>query len=297
MRVLVVDDHEINRKLVSEQLTAWRFEHACASSGDEALAMLRDARAAGRPFDVGVLDFLMPGMDGLELGIRIKQDPSLQNTALVMLTSGSQRSAAPTFLAAGFSVFLLKPVVRPSQLLDALVKAWRETRGGVAPAAAASMAAAASRAAVAGSSSAAPAASSGTAAPTAAERSNARVLVAEDNIVNQRLVKHMLEKLGCRVDLAANGREAVSMAADVRYDIIFMDCFMPELDGYAATAELRQRERPGEPRLPIIALTANAMAEDRTRCLEAGMDDYLSKPVRIDEIREVLRRWSAPAAA
>jgi signal transduction histidine kinase/DNA-binding response OmpR family regulator len=290
MRVLVVDDHEINRKLVSEQLTAWRFEHACASSGDEALAMLRAAREAGRPFDVGVLDFLMPGMDGLELGIRIKQDPSLQNTALVMLTSGSQRSAAPTFLAAGFSVFLLKPVIRPSQLLDALVKAWRETRGGVAPAAAASMAAVANRGA-------APAASSDTAVPVTPERSNARVLVAEDNVVNQRLVKHMLEKVGCRVDLAANGREAVSMAAERRYDIVFMDCFMPELDGYAATAELRQREWPGEPRLPIIALTANAMAEDRTRCLDAGMDDYLSKPVRMEEIREVLRRWCSSAAA
>jgi CheY-like chemotaxis protein len=129
------------------------------------------------------------------------------------------------------------------------------------------------------------------------ERSNARVLVAEDNVVNQRLVKHMLEKVGCRVDLAANGREAVSMAAERRYDIVFMDCFMPELDGYAATAELRQREWPGEPRLPIIALTANAMAEDRTRCLDAGMDDYLSKPVRMEEIREVLRRWCSSAAA
>jgi CheY-like chemotaxis protein len=104
----------------------------------------------------------------------------------------------------------------------------------------------------------------------------------------------MLEKLGCRVDLAANGREALTMAADLRYDILFMDCFMPELDGYAATAELRQRERPGERRLPVIALTANAMSEDRARCLAAGMDDYLSKPVRIEEIREMLRRWASP---
>ena len=123
------------------------------------------------------------------------------------------------------------------------------------------------------------------------------MLVAEDDLVNQRLVKHMLDKLGCRVDLAVNGREVVSMAANLRYDIVFMDCFMPELDGYAATAELRRREAPGERRLPIIALTANAMAEDRARCLAAGMDDYLSKPVRIEEIREILRRWATPAAA
>jgi signal transduction histidine kinase/DNA-binding response OmpR family regulator len=328
MRVLVVDDHEINRQLMSEQLAAWRLEHACASSGDEALAMLSAARQGSRPFDVAVLDFLMPGMDGLELGIRIKQDASLQNTALVMVTSGSHRSAAPTFLAAGFSVFLLKPVVRPSQLLDALVKAWRETRGVApgAPAAGAATRAAASAAAVTvtdmGSIARAPGAASvasasfataahgaagaaegGAAGATArgaaaaAEHGAARVLVAEDNIVNQRLVKHMLEKLGCRVDLAANGHEAVTMAAKLRYDLVFMDCFMPELDGYAATAELRQREAPGDRRLPIIALTANAMAEDRARCLAAGMDDYLSKPVRIEEIRDILRRWATPAAA
>jgi CheY-like chemotaxis protein len=123
------------------------------------------------------------------------------------------------------------------------------------------------------------------------------VLVAEDNIVNQRLVKHMLEKLGCRVDLAANGREAVAMAAKLRYDLVFMDCFMPELDGYAATAELREREERGDRRVPIIALTANAMAEDRARCLAAGMDDYLSKPVRLEEIREILHRWATPVAA
>jgi two-component system sensor histidine kinase/response regulator len=210
-----------------------------------------------------------------------------------MLTSGSQRSAAPTFLAAGFSMFLLKPVVRPSQLLDALVKAWRESRGGVAHALGGAST-------VPASSSAVPAlAVLPAAAPASAERSGARVLVVEDNVVNQRLVKHMLEKLGCRVDLAANGREAITMAGGLRYDIVFMDCFMPELDGYAATAELRQRERAGEARLPIIALTANAMVEDRARCLAAGMDDYLSKPVRLEEIRAVLERWAyaAPQSA
>jgi CheY-like chemotaxis protein len=281
MRVLVVDDHEINRKLMSEQLDAWRLEYVCASSGNDALDKLAAARAAGKPFDVAVIDFLMPGMDGLELGIRIKQDASLQNTALVMLTSGSQRSAAPTFLAAGFSVFLMKPVVRPSQLLDALVKAFRDSRSLGMPAIQNAVAA--------------PVLISAQAASNAqAELRDARVLVAEDNVVNQRLVKHMLEKLGCRIDLAANGREAVQMAAQNEYDIVFMDCFMPELDGYGATAELRQNERGGR-RLPIVALTANAMAEDRARCLAAGMDDYLSKPVRLEEIRAVLRRWLPPA--
>jgi CheY-like chemotaxis protein len=282
MRVLVVDDHEINRKLMSEQLAAWRLEYACASSGVEALEKLAAARDAGQPFDVAVIDFLMPGMDGLELGIRIKQDTSLQHTALVMLTSGSQRSAAPTFLAAGFSVFMMKPVVRPSQLLDALVKAFRDSKSLGIPA-------------LQSPAPAAPMPASPVAGSVATAAQGARVLVAEDNVVNQRLVKHMLEKLGCRIDLASNGREAVQMAAQTAYDIVFMDCFMPELDGYGATAQLRENEEDGR-HLPNVALTANAMAEDRARCLAAGMDDYLSKPVRQEEIRAMLARWLPPVS-
>jgi CheY-like chemotaxis protein len=133
---------------------------------------------------------------------------------------------------------------------------------------------------------------------TAASRDqvDARVLIAEDNAVNQRLVRHMLERLGCRVDVAANGIEAVEMAAKFDYDMVFMDCFMPEMDGYQATAELRRRQGPGAPRLPIVALTANAMVEDRQRCLDAGMDDYLSKPVTQDGMYQMLQRW-VPALA
>jgi CheY-like chemotaxis protein len=117
-----------------------------------------------------------------------------------------------------------------------------------------------------------------------------RVLVAEDNAVNQLLVRRMFEKLGIRIDLAANGREAVQMASEFEYDIIFMDCSMPELDGYEATAILRQQQRGR--RIPIVAITANAMSEDRARCLEAGMDDHLTKPVRLEDIREALARWA-----
>jgi len=116
-----------------------------------------------------------------------------------------------------------------------------------------------------------------------------RVLVAEDNAVNQLLVRRMFEKLGIRIDLAANGREAVQMATELDYDIIFMDCSMPELDGYEATAMLRNQSRGR--RVPIIAITANAMSEDRARCLDAGMDDHLTKPVRIEDIRGALQRW------
>ena len=124
-------------------------------------------------------------------------------------------------------------------------------------------------------------------------RAHTRVLVAEDNAVNQRLIRRFLEKLGCRVDVAADGREAVQMATELRYSVIFMDCSMPEMDGFQATAELRNRLK-GTRRVPIIAVTANALAEDRERCLAAGMDDYISKPVRNEDLRVALLRWAAP---
>lgn len=138
-------------------------------------------------------------------------------------------------------------------------------------------------------------------APSAAQeevddaKAREKVLVADDNAVNQRLVKRLLEKLGCSVDLATNGREALQKAMERCYAIIFMDCSMPEMDGYQATAELRRLQAKAAIRVPVIAFTANAMDGDRARCLEAGMDDYLTKPVRIEELRAMLERW-APAA-
>jgi len=280
MRVLIVDDHELNRKLLSEQLRAWDVEHSCASSGEEALAMLNAAAVERRNFGIAILDFLMPHMDGLELGVRIKRDPILQSTDLIMITSGGQRTGANAFLTAGFSAFLTKPLLRSSQLRDALARCW-ESRG--IPL-------------LADPEDSLPAALPEVlheAAPVIASQTtgmqSVRVLVAEDNAVNQLLVRRMFEKLGIRIDLAANGREAVKMATEQQYDIIFMDCSMPELDGYEATVLLRNQNRGA--RVPIIALTANAMSEDRARCLNAGMDDHLTKPVRVEDIRSALVRW------
>jgi signal transduction histidine kinase/DNA-binding response OmpR family regulator len=279
MRVLIVDDYELNRKLLSKQLGNWKVQHACAGSGEEALALLRSARNEGRSFDIAVLDFLMPHMDGMDLGLRIKQDAGLKNTMLIMITSGSQRSSANAFIAAGFSVFLTKPLVRSAQLRAALVKSW-DDRGGTT-------AESAPRATVIPQ----PPTQKQIRSPDPTKRRTVRVLVAEDNAVNQLLVKRMFEKLGIQIDLAANGREAVKMASELPYDIIFMDCSMPELDGYQATAALRKSERRAIRDIPIIALTANAMAEDRGRCLAAGMDDHISKPVLIDDLRRALQRW------
>jgi two-component system sensor histidine kinase/response regulator len=275
LRVMVVDDHELNRRLLSEQLRVWGVDHDCVESGPVALAMMQSAHNAGRGYDVALLDFVMPQMDGLELATHIKRHPDLRDTALIMLSSASQRSAADACIAAGCSVFLMKPLVRPAQLLDALRTALQGNRIDVSDAPEIDP--------------------DGTAKlpvleDTADEHAAVRVLVAEDNAVNRLLVRRMFEKLGCRVDLAGNGREAIEMASQLRYDIIFMDCFMPELDGYGASRALRQLEH-GERRVPIIALTANAMADDRAKCIAAGMDDYLSKPVGLDDIRKTLQRW------
>ena len=276
LRVLIVDDYELNRRLLSEQLRAWGVDHACAESGEVALAMMQVSYNAGRAFDIALLDVLMPRMDGMDLAVHIKQHPDLRSTALIMLTSGSQRSAASAFIAAGCSVFLTKPLVRPPQLFDALLSAWQGAPTAVCTE-------------LPGRTHDEQALTPASISAACNDRS-ARVLVAEDNAVNRLLAKRMFEKLGCRVDLAGNGREAVEMASQLRYDIIFMDCFMPELDGYGASRELRQLE-PGDQRVPIIALTANAMAEDRAKCLAAGMDDFLSKPVDIEELRKALQRW------
>jgi signal transduction histidine kinase/DNA-binding response OmpR family regulator len=280
LRVLVVDDHELNRRLLSEQLRVWGVEHACVESGQVALARLQLAHNAGRPFNVALLDFVMPQMNGLELAAHIKRHPDLSGTALIMLTSASQRSSADACIAAGCSAFLMKPLVRPTQLLDVLQAAWQGSP--LAP-----------------TDEPKPHADSTAKLPVLElpvdERGTLRVLVAEDNAVNRLLVKRMFEKLGCRIDLAGNGLEAVDMATRLHYDIIFMDCFMPELDGYSASRALRQLEQ-GERRVPIIALTANAMADDRAKCIAAGMDDYLSKPVGLEDIRKTLQRWVRPSA-
>jgi two-component system, sensor histidine kinase and response regulator len=282
MRVLIVDDHELNRMLLSQQLKAWNVEHACASTGEEAIAMLKTAAIERRSYGIAILDFLMPHMDGMELGLRIKRDPVLQATDLIMITSGGQRLGANAFLTAGFSAFLTKPLLRSCQLRDALTRCW-ESRG--APLL---MDPAPEMRAETPMPDTAPIVQQPQ-APAAATPQSVRVLVAEDNAVNQLLVRRMFEKLGIRIDLAANGREAVQMATEFEYDIIFMDCSMPELDGYEATAILREQERSR--RIPIVAITANAMSEDRARCLAAGMDDHLTKPVRIEDIRIALERW------
>jgi two-component system, sensor histidine kinase and response regulator len=279
IRVLVVDDNETNRRVYAELLTRWGIRNDGAPCGRDALVALAEAAAAGDPYEAAILDYNMPEMDGLMLARAIKADPRLRRTILLLLTSSAQKGDAERVLEAGFAAYLPKPV-RPSTLSDALATVWAErdletarliTRHSLAEANARPKSVAGKVAAGTG----------------------IRVLLVEDHPVNQRVALRMLEKLGCRVDLAGNGKEAVEMTAALPYDLVLMDCEMPVMDGYQATREIRRRER-GEKRLPIVAMTAHAIEGDRQKCLDAGMDDYVPKPVRAEILTKALADW-APA--
>ncbi len=267
VRVLCVDDHETNRRILETQLRTWGMEVDSVADGPMALAYLQDAQRQGRPYEIALLDYCMPGMDGLSLARTIKTIPSLFPMPLVMLSSVGMREMEETEAMLGAMTYLTKPV-RQAQLHTCLAQLLVTSENATHPPA-------------------------DEASPDLQERATVyvRVLLAEDNVINQKVAVRMLEKLGCRVDVVANGEEAVAAAAIGGYHICFMDCQMPEMDGLAATEVIRAREAQTDVRLPIIAMTANAMPGDRTRCLEAGMDDYLSKPVREPELTAMLKQW------
>ena len=276
VRVLVVDDDATNRRVLQEQLTAWGLRPEECASGIEALTLMRDAAQKGSPFALAVLDHQMPGMDGETLGRLIKQTPELRETVLVMLTSLGQRGDATRLKQAGFAAYLTKPA-KQSVLLEALAAAW-VTRQGEGQAVLVTQHSLEERAAAEGNGATPP-------------KFHARILLVEDNAVNQKVATRMLERLGCRVDKAGNGKEAVEMAETLPYDLVFMDCHMPEMDGYDATREIRKREKRGQHRV-IVAMTANALKGDRETCLESGMDDYISKPIHKEALITALERYA-----
>jgi signal transduction histidine kinase/CheY-like chemotaxis protein len=281
-RVLVVDDLEINRRVLSRQLTSWRIEHDCVNGAADAITALHSAVATGSPYRLALIDHMMPEVDGLTLGRQIASDGELQHTAMVMLSSAGQQNAK-RFHEAGFFAVMVKPVVRARQLLNVLQAAMnavpRRIGEGAAPA-----------------TSVADAPSTHAESFLEATKVTARpVLLAEDNVVNAKLAVRLLERLGCRVDVAGNGHEALKMVQSIPFDLVFMDCQMPEMDGFEATRAIRAWERASRidpspaTRLPIVALTANAMQGDRERCLEAGMDDYITKPLARADLQRVLQ--------
>ena len=279
LRAMIVDNNEVNRRVLHEQITSWGMRSGTFSFGDHVLNALRAARESGDPYHFVLLDGQMPGMDGLKMAGAIKADPAVRDTLVVLLASVGQWSEIRRTEGARVDVSLVKPV-RQSQLLNTLATAWSKKLE-VAQAARSTYALA----------------TVPVDCTLAGEFAglSVRVLVAEDNAVNQKVAVLMLGRLGIRPEVAANGREAVEMFEMTPYDLIFMDCQMPELDGYAACREIRSREGRGR-RVTIVAMTAEAMEGSRELCIGAGMDDYISKPVKRDEISEVLRKWLAPRA-
>jgi two-component system sensor histidine kinase/response regulator len=266
VRVLCADDHETKRQILEMQLRAWGMEVDGVGDGPTALVSLQEAQREGRPYELALLDDCMPGMDGLALARAIRTIPSLVAMPLVMIGSVGMREAQEE-AALSAMTYLTKPV-RHAQLYACLVQLFATSEFPPNPPVDDASSGRQQRVPV-----------------------RARVLLAEDNVINQKVAVRILEKLGCRVDVVANGAEAVAAVAMDDYHLCFMDCQMPEMDGLAAAAEIRAQEAQTDVHLPIIAMTANAMPEDRMRCLDAGMDDYLSKPVREAGVAAILARW------
>jgi CheY-like chemotaxis protein len=263
-RIIVVDDNSTNRTILDGQLTAMGALVTTVAGGAEALVALHAAAGGQRPIELAILDLDMPQMDGVELTHRMRAQACGAELPVIMLaSSGGGRAAAHD---AGIETYLIKPV-RHERLARALATAL-PAAGPVSPAR------------IPGPGAAAPPVAPGA----------MRLLVVEDNPVNQLVARAMLERRGYRVDVARDGLEAVSTFQVGRYGAIFMDCQMPRLDGYDTTERIRSME-VGDQHVPIIAMTANAMQGDRERCLTAGMDDYLTKPIDSDELREALARW------
>jgi PAS domain S-box-containing protein len=269
LRVLIVDDNATNRKILAHQLTSWEMYYDEAESGPQALAQLQTSKTS---YDLVILDLMMPDMDGVQLTRLIKADPALNNIPLILLASFRERGDVEVVKQAGIATYLTKPV-RQSQLFNALVQSLGHTSASISYAPL-------------------PIAPPPEVFPkaTAKSLSQSLILVAEDNVVNQRVAVRQLDRLGYRADVVANGLEVLEALAHTPYALVLMDCHMPEMDGFEATAEIRKREGVDHHTI-VVAMTASAMQGERENCLEGGMDDYMAKPVKLEELVTVLKRW------
>ena len=288
LRVCCVDDHSTNRRLLAQYFTDWKMEGTTAATPLEGLALLREGAEQGRPYDIAILDMEMPGMDGLDLARAIKADSATAGVKLILLTSLGRRGDATAALEAGFAAYLTKPI-RKGQLESCLTTVMGH----------------ASERAEQGE----PSLVTSYTLKEVARKKSARILIADDHRVNQQLAVLMVERSGHRADVVANGQKALEAVIRQPYDLVLMDCQMPEMDGYEATKEIRRREASSEKRevqdevratsdekrgahqVPIIAMTANAMQGDREKCLAVGMDDYLAKPIKREALATILSRW------
>jgi len=273
LAVLVVDDNDTNRRILHDVLTNWRMRPTLVDSGPAALAALQHARARGETFPLVLLDLQMPDMDGFEVAETIKADPALAGATVLMLSSLDRADEVARCRALGIAGYLRKPFTQ-SDLLDVVVAALDASGRAVVPAPA----------------------PGATPAPTRRSRRPRRILLAEDSIPNQKVAIGFLTRWGHEVVVASNGRLAVEALRTHAVDLVLMDVQMPEMDGFQATAAIRAAERAGGGRVPIIAMTANALAGDRERCLAAGMDDYVAKPVQSDDLFAAVERWVTTGA-
>jgi two-component system sensor histidine kinase/response regulator len=269
LRALMVDDNQTNRSILHHYANGWGIQDGDAESGPRALEILRSAARKGSPFDLAILDLNMPEMNGLELAKAIKEDPELEQTRLVMLTSSSTAGEVTHARQIGVVDYLTKPV-RRSELYHCLVRVMgRDDDQGA----------------------------TSTANAEGAQHPHVpllhgKILLAEDNLVNQQVATGLLESLGCEVRVANNGEEALEVLSREPFDLILMDCMMPGMDGFEATRQIRSWESAGQSnRIPIIALTANVVEGDREQCIDAGMDDYLPKPFARQQLQSVLAPW------
>ena len=268
-RVLVVNDNATNREVMSGLLSAWEIEHDLVENGPSALLALKNAQQAGRPYNIAILDMQMPDMDGAALGEAIKEDKKLKSTHCVLLSSLSQRGDAVQLKKIGFTAYLTKPILR-SDLYECLAQIM-----GISE-------------------------KTGNEGKTPefithhtiseSERAKIRVLLVEDNPTNQLVAMEMLKKFGYRADVADNGEEAVQTLEQVPYDLVLMDIQMPVMDGYEATRRIRKSTSQART-VPIIAMTANTMQSDREKCIKAGMDDFITKPVSPKDLSDALGKW------
>ena len=274
VRVLIVDDNGTSRKILRHQLSSLGMRAEEVTGAEEALLLLRHEALTADPFRIALLDMQMPGMNGLDLAREITADGTLKTLRLMLLTSSGPESVRAA-QASGVSTCLMKPVRANTlqRFLEQIVSVPGDTPSRQPEASI-------------------PYPDVINAAETARARLFKRALVAEDNPVNQLVAKKMLERIGCRADVAANGKEAVDAVRTVPYDVVFMDCQMPEMDGYEATRHIRTLEGSAGKTL-VIAMTANALLGDREKCIASGMDDYLSKPVTQVALETVLEKWES----
>lgn len=275
LRLLIVDDNHTNRRILTLQTSKWGMLPRAARSGSEALKWLQ----AGERFDLAILDMQMPGMNGLMLANEIRQMPGVNEMPLILLTSMGVRTTEPEFQEAGFSCCLTKPI-KPAQLEQALARV-AQRQSPPAPAA--------------------PAPTAPRLDPTLASRFPLRILLCDDNVINQKVAARLLTQMGYKPDLAATGAECLAALDRQRYDLIFLDVMMPGMSGLDTARWIRERQASPSahpnysPPLCLVAMTASAMPGDRENCLQAGMDDYLAKPVSLERFRQIVEKWGAVA--